>query len=436
MLRYLRLGLCLVLAVCGIASLVMPVAAEEDELVVVIEVEGTIVPVLHQYIDRGIEQAEQLGATALVIRLNTPGGLLDSTEKIVASIMNADVPVVTFVSPHGAWAASAGTFITLASHVAAMAPATTIGAAHPVPAGEQQIPEEQMQKVTEFAARWMGTIAEERGRNVEEAMLAVTESKSFTASEALDVNLIDVRADNLQDLLEAVDGWEFTLATGRTVVLRTDGATVQHLDMTGLERFLHAISDPNIALILLTIATIGLITEISSPGLIFPGVVGAISLVMAFYALGVLDAYWGGIALILLAAALFAAEFFTPTFGGFTAGGVGALIFGSIILFSQTPGVEVHPGVIAGIAVGAAGFSILVLGAIIQGQRRQKTTGREGMVGRTAVARSPLEPRGTVMADGELWTATLEDGEHAAPGDELVIVSVDGLQLRVRKKPA
>lgn len=437
MARRFRLGLCLFLALCGAVSLATPAAAAEDDVVVVIEIEGTIVPVLHQYIERGIEHAEQVGATALIIRLNTPGGLLDSTEKIVASIMNAEVPIVTYVSPQGAWAASAGTFITLASHVAAMAPATTIGAAHPVAGGGQEIPEEQMQKITEFSARWMRTIAEERGRNIEEAVLAVTESKSFTDSEALAANLIDLRAERLDVLLETIDGDEITLASGRTVVLATADAHVRTLDMTGFERFLHTLSDPNVAYILLTLATIGLITEISSPGLIFPGVVGGISLILAFYALGVLDAHWGGIALILLAVGLFVAEYFTTSFGGLTAGGVAALVFGSIILFSRTPGVEVNPGLIAGVAVGATAFSIFVLGAIIRGQRRQKATGREGMVGRTAIARSPLNPRGTVMAEGELWTATLEeDQEAAAPGDELVIVSVEHLQLRVRRKPA
>ena len=436
MFKRLRLGLCLVLAVCGIASLAMPASAAEDELVVVIEVEGTIVPVLHQYIERGIERAEQAGATAVIIRLNTPGGLLDSTEKIVASIMNADVPVVTYVSPHGAWAASAGTFITLASHIAAMAPATTIGAAHPVAGGGQEVPEDQMRKITEFSARWMGTIAEERGRNVEEAMLAVTESKSFTDGEALAANLIDLRADNLESLLEAIDGREVTLASGRTVVLGTSGATVQTVDMTGFERFLHTLSDPNIAYILLTLATIGLITEITSPGLIFPGVVGGISLILAFYSLGVLDANWGGVALIVLAVGLFIAEYFTTSFGGFTAGGIAALVFGSIILFSSTPGVSVSPGLIIGVAAGATAFSVFVLGAIIRGQRRQKSTGREGMLGKTAIVRSPLEPRGTVLAEGELWTAVVEEEQPVPPGEEVVIVSVDHMQLRVRRKPA
>lgn len=435
MARRFRLGLCLFLALCGAVSLATPADAAEDDIVVVIEVEGTIVPVLHQYIERGIEHAEHIDATALIIRLNTPGGLLDSTEKIVASIMNAEVPVVTYVSPQGAWAASAGTFITLASHVAAMAPATTIGAAHPVAGGGQEVPEDQMQKITEFSARWMRTIAEERGRNIEEAVLAVTESKSFTDSEALAANLIDLRADRLEDLLEAIDGDEITLASGRTVVLATAGAQVQTVDMTGFERLLHTLSDPNVAYILLTLATIGLITEISSPGLIFPGVVGGISLILAFYSLGVLDANWGGVALIVLAAGLFIAEYFTTSFGGFTAGGIAALVFGSIILFSSTPGVAVSPGLIIGVAAGAAAFSIFVLGAVIRGQRRQKATGREGMLGRTAIARSPLNPRGTVMAEGELWTAILEDEGPAAPGDELVIVSVEHLQLRVRRKP-
>jgi membrane-bound serine protease (ClpP class) len=431
--RRLRIGFCLLLALGAMVSIAFPTSAAEDDLVVVIEVEGTIVPVVAQYIERGIALAESSGATACVITLNTPGGLLTATERIVASIMNADVPVITYVSPRAAWAASAGTFITLASHVAVMAPSTTIGAAHPVATGGEEIPDYQLEKIVEFSARWMETIAEDRGRNIEEAVLAVTESKAFTDSQALEAGLIDLRAETLESLLEAVDGREIRLASGRVVVLATRDAATDVVPMTGFERFLHTLTDPNVAYILFTLATIGLITEISSPGLIFPGVVGAICLVLAFYALGVLDAYWGGIALMLLAIGLFVAEYFTTSFGGLTAGGVAALVFGSIILFSRTPGVEVNRGLIVGVAAGATAFSVFILGAIIRGQRRQKTTGREGMINRVAIARTPLTPRGTVLAEGELWTAVAE-GDPVAPGEEVTILAVDGMRLRVQRR--
>ena len=435
MFRRVRLVVYSALLLCALLSLAGTAAATPDDRVVVLEVDGTIVPVVAQYIDRGIEHAENQNATALVILLNTPGGLLTATEDIVTSIMNSDVPVLTYVSPKGAWAASAGTFITIASHIASMTPGTTIGAAHPVSGSEQEIPEDQMKKITEFSARWMRTIAEDRGRNVEEAALAVTESKSFTDTEALELNLIDLRAETLEDLLLQVDGREVKLAGGRKVVLATADAQVEPVDMNDFERLLHTISDPNIAYILFTLATIGLVTEISSPGLIFPGVVGAISLILAFYALGVLDAYWGGAALMLLGVALFVTEYFTSSFGAFTAGGIAALVFGSIVLFSRSPGIEVDPGLIAGVAIGAGAFSVFVLGAIIRGQRRRKATGTEGMVGRLALARTPLEPNGTVLAEGELWSARAE-GDHVQPGDEVTILGVDGLRLRVQKPRA
>ena len=431
--RRLRISLCMLLAVGALFSLAGTAAGSEEDSVIVIEVEGTIVPVVAQYIDRGIALAESSGAVACVIRLNTPGGLLTSTEKIVSSIMNADVPVIVYVSPKGAWAASAGTFITLASHVAAMTPGTTIGAAHPVSGDGQEIPDYQMEKITEFSAKWMRTIAEDRGRNIDEAVLAVTESKSFTDTQALEANLVDLRAESMESLLEQIDGTEIRLASGRVVVLHTKDAAVETADMTGFERFLHTLTDPNVAYILFTLATIGLITEISSPGLIFPGVVGAISLILAFYALGVLDAYWGGIALMLLAVGLFVAEYFTTSFGGLTAGGVAALVLGSIILFSRTPGVEVNRGLILGVAAGATAFSVFILGAIIRGQRREKATGREGMIGRIALAKTTLAPRGTVLAEGELWSATAE-GDPVSPGDEVIILGVDRLHLRVRRR--
>ena len=409
------------------------IAAASPTTVEVLTVDGTIVPVIADYIDRGISQAEENGATACIIELDTPGGLLDSTEKIVQKIMNADVPVVVYVSPKGAWAASAGTFITLSAHIAAMTPGTTIGAAHPVSAGGEEIPEDQMQKIVEFSAKWMRTIAEERGRNIEEAELAVTESKSFTDVDALENNLIDLRADNLESLISQIDGWEVTLANGEDVVIDTGNYVQTRNEMNDIEKFLQTLSDPNIAYILFTLATIGLITEISSPGLVFPGVIGGISLLLAFYSLGVLNAYWGGIALILLAVGLFIAEYFTASFGLLTAGGIASLVIGSLILFSHSPGIEVNRGLIAGVTVGITAFAIFVIGAIVRGQRRRKATGAEGMIGETAIAKTPLDPTGTVLAQGELWKAASEGG-RVAPGEEVIISRVEGLKLWVTKK--
>ncbi len=426
--RFFFLALLVLSIVGGLGGSI--IATANQSTVHILTVDGIIVPVVADYIDRGITEAEDRNASVCIIKLNTPGGLLDTTAKIVERIMNADVPVVVYVSPRGAWAASAGTFITLSAHIAAMAPGTTIGAATPVAGGE--LTEEEKQKIMEFTAKWMETIAQERGRNMEEARLAVTQSKSFSDTDALAKNLIDLRAPNLEDLIAQIHG--------RTVVVNDEEVTIDTSDylpvtedMNGVERFLHTISDPNIAYILFTLATVGLMVEISNPGLVFPGVAGGISLLLAFYSLGVLGAYWGGIALILLAVGLFVAEYLTETFGLLTTGGVIALVMGSLILFTHQPGIEVHPGLIAGVAAGFTAFSIFVIGAIVRSQRRRKATGAEGMIGRTAVAKTPLDPTGTVLIQGELWAA-LSEGGTVAPGEEVVVNKVDELRLRVAKK--
>jgi membrane-bound serine protease (ClpP class) len=425
-----------------IAWLVMPLvaglggsllAAAGPATVEVLTVDGTIVPVIADYVDRGISQAEENGAAVCIIELDTPGGLLDSTDKIVKSIMNADVPVVVYVSPKGAWAASAGTFITLSANIAAMTPGTTIGAAHPVSGGGQEIPADEMQKIVEFSAKWMKTIAEERGRNMEEAELAVTASKSFTDVDALEYNLINLRADNLESLISQINGWNVTLASGEEVTIDATNYVQTRNEMNAIEKFLQTISDPNIAYILLSLATIGLIVEISNPGMVFPGVAGGISLFLAFYSMGVLNAYWGGIALILLAVGLFIAEYFTASFGLLTAGGIASLVMGSLILFSHSPGIEVNKGLIAGVTAGFTAFAVFVIGAIIRGQRRRKATGAEGMIGKIAIAKTPLDPTGTVLTQGELWTAASEGG-RVAPGEEVIITKVEELKLWVAKK--
>jgi len=417
----------------AVASLAGGIVSASNPTIEVLHIEGTVVPVLADYIDRGISQAEENEATVCIIELNTPGGLLSSTEKMVQKIMNADVPVVVYVTPKGAWAASAGTFITLSAHIAAMTPGTTIGAAHPVAGGGEEMPEDQMKKITEFSAKWMGTIAEERGRNIEEAELAVTESKSFSDTEALEYNLIDLRADTLESLISQIDGMTVVLASGDEVTINTSGYGINRNEMNAIEKFLQTISDPNVAYILFTLATIGLITEISNPGMIFPGVAGGISLLMAFYSLGVLNAYWGGIALMVLAIGLFIGEYFTTSFGFLTAGGVIAMVAGSLILFSHSPGVEINRWLIAGITAAVAAFSIFVIGAIFRGQRRRKATGAEGMIGRTAIAKTPLDPTGTVLIQGELWTAVAEDSK-VTPGEEVIINKVEELKLWVTKK--
>jgi membrane-bound serine protease (ClpP class) len=426
------LGLVFFLAI--IVGALLPITTSAaNQTIHILHVEGTIVPVVADYIERGIEEAEEENALACIIELDTPGGLLDATEEIVQKIMNADVPVIVYVNPKGAWAASAGTFITLSAHIAAMTPGTTIGAAHPVAAGGEEIPEEQMEKIVEFSAKWMRTIAQERGRNMEEAELAVTESKSFTDVDALEANLIDIRAGTLDELIALINGRQVTLASGLEVTLDTSSYATTRNDMSLIEGFLHAISDPNIAYILLSVGSIGIIAEIYSPGTFFPGIIGAISLLLAFYSLGVLDANLGGILLIILAFGLFIGEVLTTTFGIFTAGGITALVLGSLILFPESGALQVSPwlvGVMAAVVVAVFAF---VITRIVGAHRRQAYTGREELVGKTAVAKSALEPEGIVLFKGERWTAVAEKGK-VKPGEEVTITKVDGLKLYVTKK--
>jgi membrane-bound serine protease (ClpP class) len=429
----LRFTLILFLAILSAMAFISSVVNADSTDIEILSVDGTIVPVVANYIDRGIRRAESEGAVACIIELNTPGGLLNATEDIVQRILNAKVPIVVYVSPGGSWAASAGTFITIAAHIAVMAPGTSIGAAHPVTVGEQ-MPEEVSKKVTEYSSAWIRSIAEMRGRDPEQAELAVTESKSFTASEALEAKLIDLQADDLESLINQINGRKVTLASGEEVIIDTTDYIFGRNEMNPVERFLHVISDPNIAYILLTLATIGLITEISNPGLIFPGVVGGICLFLAFYSLGVLNAYWAGVLLILLAFGLFAAEIFTPAFGILTAGGVVSLVFGSLVLFSHSsPAMEVNKGLIAGVTVIIAAFVIFVVGAVVRGQRRRAATGAEALVGKVAVAKTLLDPKGTVLVDGELWRAVIDSGKVEI-GEEVKITKVEGLSLIVTKK--
>jgi len=429
----LRFYFILFLAVLSAISFISSVVRADSSRIEVLTVDGTIVPVVASYIDRGISRAESEGAVACVIELNTPGGLLNSTEDIVQRILNAKVPVIVYVSPRGSWAASAGTFITISAHIAAMAPGTSIGAAHPVSVGEE-MPEDVSKKVTEYTSAWIRSIAETRGRDAEQAALAVSESKSFTASEALEARLIDLRADDLESLISQINGRKVTLASGTEVTIDTTEYALSVNEMNPIERFLHVISDPNIAYILLTLASVGLITEISNPGLIFPGVIGGICLFLAFYSLGVLNAYWAGVLLIFLAIGLFVAEVFTQAFGILTAGGIASLVIGSLILFSHSsPEMEVNRFLIAGVAILVAAFVIFMVGAAVRGQRRRVATGAEGLIGRVAVAKTSLDPKGTVLVDGELWKAAVDTGK-VEPGEEVTITKVEGLKLFVTQR--
>lgn len=431
--RAARLALWMGLLVLSLSLLVSGQAGAAP-VVRVLDVHGDIVPVVADYLDKAITRAENDGAALVVIRLSTPGGLLDTTQRIVQRILNARIPVVVYVAPAGGWAGSAGTFITLAAHVAAMAPGSRIGAATPVSMGTE-LPEEMKKKVTEDSAAFIRSIAEMRGKDPEQAENAVTEARSYSDSEALARNLIDIRAKDMDDLMAQLDGRKVKLPGDREVVLSTRGYVIEPHEMNAIETLMHVISNPNIAYLLLSLASIGLIVEISNPGLIFPGVFGGICLLLAFYSLGVLNASWGGVALIMLAFGLFVADLFVTSHGIITAGGVVSLVLGSLMLFSggSAYGLEVNRGLIAGVVIFITAFFVFVLGAIVRGQRRRPSVGKEEMVGQTARVLKPLAPKGTVLFQGEIWDAQMEDGS-ANTDEEVVVTGVDGLKLTVRRK--
>jgi len=403
----------------------------------VLTIKGTINPVLVDYIERSIDQAEEGDALAVIIQMDTPGGLDTAMRDIIKEIVNAEVPVVVYVSPSGARAASAGVFITIAAHIAVMAPNTAIGAAHPVALGEEgeaAMSEAMEEKVVNDAAAYIRSIAEAHGRNMEWAEKAVRESVSATEREALELNVIDMVAPDLNALITQLDGRQVTLLDGSVVTLNTQGATINHVKMKLIEDFLYTIADPNIAYILLSLAMLGIMVEIFNPGLIFPGVVGAISLLLAFFSLGVLPVNYAGVLFIVLAFGLFVAEVLTTTFGLFTAGGVISLVIGSLILFKGGgPLFQIDPWLIATVTIIIAALFAFVINRAISAHRKQAKTGREELIGKTAVVKVALDPEGTVFFKGERWTAISDKG-RLEPGEEVIITKVDGLILYVTKK--
>ncbi|HHV34962.1 MAG TPA: nodulation protein NfeD [Syntrophomonadaceae bacterium] len=404
--------------------------------VVVARYDGAVVPVATKYCERVIHEAENLDATACIIELSTPGGLYSTTQELVTAIVNAQVPVIVYVSPAGGWAGSAGTFITISSHVAAMAPGSRIGAAHPVSIGQDQENQQQdvsSEKITEDAAAWVRSLAQMRERNADAAELAVRESKSYSDTEALKLNLIDMRARDLNDLLQQIDGKKVALSSGMEVTLQTREAPVQRVPMSSIEKLLLDLSNPDLAYILMTVGMAGIMVEIYHPGLIFPGVVGAISLLLGLYSLGTLDAYWGGVLLIILAFGLFIAEAFVASHGILGAGGVISFVTGSLLLFSGgPPGLGVSIGLIVTTAIFFTALMALLVVAIIRGQKRAVTTGIEELIGKEAVVRADLQPEGDIFIAGELWKAMAVDDTIKA-GERVIVTGIDGLKLKVKR---
>ena len=395
------------------------------------EIKGAIVPVTADYVNRAIGIAEDNDAICIIL-MDTPGGLGSAMEEICQRIINSEVPVIVYVVP-GGWAASAGTFITMAAHVAAMAPTSSIGAATPISSEGEQLPEDVRAKAINFYESYMAALAEERGHNVEWAKQAVREAASKTGTQALEDNVVDILADDFDDLMDQLDGVTVTLAGDKQVTLDTGEFALSQTPMNLAERFLLAISNSNVAYILLGLAMLGIFIELSNPGIIFPGVIGGILLLLAFYSLSMLSAQWSGVLLIVLASILFILEAFVTSGGLLTAGGVASLVIGSLVLFSGHPEVfQINPWLIGGVAAGISIFFLFVVTAIIRAHRLQPATGAEGLLNELAVAKTALNPVGTVFLHGENWNA-ISDGGKIEEGEEVKVTKVEGLKLRVKK---
>jgi membrane-bound serine protease (ClpP class) len=419
-----------ILAILMSLFLLINSAHAEGGEVIVVEVEGIIDPVVKDYVARAIVQAEERGAEALILEIDTPGGLDASMRSIIQDILDSRVPVVAYVYPRGARAASAGSFILVASHLAAMSPGTNVGAAHPVAMGGEGAVSE---KVVNDARAYMRSLAELRGRNVRVAESFVVTSESLSASEALELGIIDLVAADYEELLSRMDGMEVEIK-GKVKVLRTRDARVVRIPMSMRENILHKISDPNIAYILFLVGIYGIILELSNPGAILPGVIGGISIIMALWSFQALSVSATGLALILFAVLLFIAETQMPSYGILTAGGIISLLLGSLMLIDaeKEPFVAISLKLIASATAFTALFFAFAIGLAIKAMRRKPKTGKEGMLGLIGVAKTNLSPEGYVFVRGELWRAVVKHG--SIPKDKKVkVVDVDNLTLIVEE---
>ncbi len=411
---------------------------------VVVEIDEPIQPSTAGFLERVVTEAEDGGARFVVIRLDTPGGLYDSTRDIVETILESEIPVIVYVSPSGAQAASAGTFIATAGHITAMANGTNIGAASPVDQRGGPLPEPLGSKATNDAAAFLRSIAADRGRNADALNDTVTKALAYSASEALDRDIIDFVAKDLGQLLSTVDGQSVNLL-GEPYVIETAGVELRTVDKTILERFLAIISNPNVAFLLLVIGAIGLFIEFMAPGLFAPGIVGVLCLVTAFVAFGNLPVNWVGLALLAFALVLIFAELQSPGVSFFGAGGVVSFVLGSVLLFGgftpgpiETPSFGVDYWLIGGITVAMSGFLLFVVRDILMAQKieeRQATKGitTAALVGTTGVVSAELAPSGMVFVGGEEWGAVSDTGDAIEEGAEVVVTDVEGLTLKVYK---
>jgi len=405
----------------------------QSNRVAIITVDGAIHPACADYIHSGIEAASEEGAQCLVIKLNTPGGLLKSTRVIVSEFLESEMPVVVFVAPSGAQAASAGVFITMAAHVAVMAPGTNIGAAHPV--SLQGVQDSiMMEKATNDAAAFIRTISEKRHRNVQWAEDAVRKSLSITETEALDSNVIDVIAKNVNELLELIDGMEVETPGGMKT-LHTKNSDIVTVEMTLSQKLLSILSDPNLVYILLMFGIYGIFFELYSPGAIFPGVIGGICLILAFYSMHALPVNYAGLALILFGVILFILEIKIVSHGILSIGGVISLFLGSVMLIDRESFLEamdISIELIVLIVILSAAFFLFAITFGIKAQRKKVATGNEGLIGEKGESLTILNPKGKIKVHGEIWDAISLDGD-IQEGSPVSIFDIENLTLKVKK---
>lgn len=414
-------------------ALAAPVPAPQKAREVVVARLDTIIhPVAAAHVTKTLARADERHAAAVVLEIDTPGGLLTSTDDITRAILQAKTPVVCWVGPEGARAASAGFIILMSCDVAAMAPGTNTGAAHPVGGQGEDIKGTLGKKVEQDAAAQVRSLAARHARNAELAQSAVVDSRSFTADEALQGKLVELIAPTRQALLVALDGRSVKKGDA-PVVLATASAPVNEVEMGKVQRFLAVLADPNVSYLLLGLGMLGLYFEFATPGAVLPGVLGAMCLVLGFYGMSVLPVSYAGIALLLLAALFFLAEIKVTSYGLLTVAGTICLVLGSLMLFeSPEPALRVSKSLIAGVAASVVVLAVFMMTLVVRTHRRQVTTGAEGLLGEHGVARSAL-PGGRVLVHGELWTATAETA--VAAGAQVEVVGIEGMTLRVRPLP-
>jgi membrane-bound serine protease (ClpP class) len=413
-------------------ALLLPRLSFAATKVVAVDVTSIIHPVTVEIVSRALDQAREEHADAVLLRLNTPGGLMDAMRETIEKIVASPVPVITYVTPSGGRSASAGFFLLEAGDVAAMAPGTNTGAAHPVLMSGQMDPE-MKRKVENDAAASLRSLATKRGRNSELAEKAVLESKSFTEKEALDDHLIELIARDEQDLFAQLEGREVVRFDGRKQIFHLTSATVVAYQPNLRERIILAIADPNIALILIVLGALGIYIEFNSPGVIAPGVAGAISILLGLSALSVLPINWTGVGLLALAFTLFALEAKFVSHGVLTIGGAVAMVLGAVLLIdSPLPELRIRWSVAIALALPFALITSLLLTLVVQARANKVVTGPAGMLGEAGVAVTALDPAGKVQVRGEYWDAVAPPGAHLEPGSKVRITAVQGLQLAVK----